>query len=81
MASWDVGVRHSKPPGRRLEAPATTWRKSTRSGSDGEHCVEAAAFLKSGVAIRDSKDPDGGRLRVGASEWSGLLASIKARQA
>ncbi|MFC4052890.1 DUF397 domain-containing protein [Actinomadura syzygii] len=35
-----------------------TWRKSTRSGSDGGSCVELAG-LNDDVAIRDSKDPRG----------------------
>ncbi|NKZ02669.1 DUF397 domain-containing protein [Actinomadura latina] len=34
------------------------WRKSSRSSSDGDQCVELAK-VEHGVAIRDSKDPQG----------------------
>ncbi|GAA1848960.1 DUF397 domain-containing protein [Actinomadura bangladeshensis] len=34
------------------------WRKSSHSGSDGGECVELAS-AENGVAIRDSKDPEG----------------------
>ncbi|GAA1848963.1 DUF397 domain-containing protein [Actinomadura bangladeshensis] len=40
-----------------------TWRKSRLSGSDGGSCVELAS-LRGGVAVRDSKDPDGAVLLV-----------------
>ncbi|WP_141580296.1 DUF397 domain-containing protein [Actinomadura sp. WMMA1423] len=39
------------------------WRKSSRSGSSGGNCVELAG-LAAGVAIRDSKDPNGPALLV-----------------
>lgn len=39
------------------------WRKSSRSGSDGGECVEMAG-VEAGVAVRDSKDPDGAVLLV-----------------
>ncbi|MES9539171.1 DUF397 domain-containing protein [Actinomadura sp. NPDC000600] len=39
------------------------WRKSSRSGSSGGQCVELAG-AKDGVAIRDSKDPNGPMLLV-----------------
>ena len=54
------------------------WRKSTRSGSaTDEACVELAA-LSGGVGVRDSKDPDGGRLTVTGDQFSCLLERIKA---
>lgn len=34
------------------------WRKSSYSGSNGGDCVELADAVD-GVAVRDSKDPDG----------------------
>jgi hypothetical protein len=35
------------------------WRKSTRSSSTGQNCVEVATNLPGIVAIRDSKNPGG----------------------
>jgi uncharacterized protein DUF397 len=49
----------------------TTWRKSTRSGSNSD-CVEVAGTLD---ALRDSKNADGPVLRV---HLAGLLADVKA---
>lgn len=40
-----------------------TWRKSSCSSSDGDQCVELAG-VGAGVAVRDSKDPDGAVLLV-----------------
>jgi hypothetical protein len=54
------------------------WRKSSRSGAiNDEACVEVAGVI-SGVAIRDSKDPDGGRLTVTGDQFGHLLHRIKA---
>lgn len=36
------------------------YRKSRRSGSNGGDCVEVADNLPDVVAVRDSKDRDGG---------------------
>lgn len=53
------------------------WRKSSYSGSSNdEMCVELGE-LTGGVGIRDSKDPDGGRLAVSSAEFSVLVARIK----
>ncbi|MFA1550886.1 DUF397 domain-containing protein [Actinomadura chokoriensis] len=55
----------------------TVWRKSSRSGSaTDEACVEMAA-LPEGVGVRDSKDPDGGRLVVNRAQFGNLLQVIK----
>ncbi|GAA0543319.1 DUF397 domain-containing protein [Actinomadura livida] len=35
------------------------WRKARRSLSNGGECVELAEVAGAGVAVRDSKDPDG----------------------
>jgi hypothetical protein len=53
------------------------WRKSTRSGSNGGDCVEVADNLPDVVAVRDTKDRDGGTLVFGRTEWSAFLADIK----
>lgn len=55
----------------------TDWRKSSRSGAiNDEACVEVAGLIK-GVGIRDSKDPDGGRLALSGVAFGGLMQRIK----
>lgn len=53
------------------------WRKSSHSGNEGRVCVEVAALVDRGVALRDSKDVDGPVLSVAPSAWASLLADIK----
>ena len=55
---------------------AATWRKSSYSTGGGNNCVEVAP-ASSSVAIRDSKDPDGGILIVGSVAFRDLVARIK----
>jgi len=52
-----------------------TWRKSTYSGGNGGQCVEVAASGR--VLVRDSKNPDRGRLGFGAQTWREFAARIK----
>lgn len=52
------------------------WHKSTRSGD--RECVEVAGNLVGVVAVRDSKDRDGGVLVFPQASWSAFLADVKA---
>lgn len=52
------------------------WRKSTYSGG-GNDCVEVA-FTVDGAAVRDSKNPSDGALRLPAAQWDALLAAARA---
>lgn len=54
--------------------PGITWRKS--SFSVDNHCVEIAKLPDDGVAVRDSKDPDGPVLRFNAEAWKAFRLSI-----
>ncbi|MFE9101971.1 DUF397 domain-containing protein [Actinomadura geliboluensis] len=55
----------------------TAWRKSSYSGgATDEACVELAV-LPEGVGVRDSKDPDGGRLLVNRAQLGSLMQTIK----
>jgi Domain of unknown function (DUF397) len=51
------------------------WVKSTRSTSNG-NCVEVAGTA-TGVAVRDSKDPDGPVLRFSTDAWRGFLDDVR----
>jgi Domain of unknown function (DUF397) len=56
-----------------------TWRKSTSSGGNGGQCVEVAASGR--VLVRDSKNPDHGRLGFSAQTWREFAARIKSDNA
>jgi hypothetical protein len=58
------------------ELSRAVWRKSARSNNGGA-CVEVATNLPAVVAVRDSKDPDGGVLRFGPDEWTAFLEGIR----
>lgn len=52
------------------------WRKSQRSGAQGDACVEVAA-LAEGIAVRDSKAPAAGHLTLGPGAFRELLTNLK----
>jgi hypothetical protein len=52
------------------------WRKSSHSFSNS-NCVEAAPAC-SQVLVRDSKNPDGPVLSVGAPAWTAFLDGVRA---
>lgn len=51
------------------------WRKSGYSANNGA-CVEVA-FAADFVAVRDSKNPDGPRLRFGDEDWARFATRAK----
>lgn len=62
-------------------SPATTlgnlrWRKSTFSGTGG--CVSVAELSDDTIAVRDSKNPDGGFLNFTRCEIAAWVAGVKA---
>ncbi len=52
------------------------WRKASRSGDNGGHCVELAVTAGV-VAVRDSKDPEGPQLWIDRGDFRRFAAAIK----
>nr|WP_207946079.1 DUF397 domain-containing protein [Actinomadura sp. 7K534] len=53
------------------------WRTSSHSGGDSDPACVELAESGSRVWVRDSKDPDGGRLAFGREAFAGLLERVK----
>ncbi|WKU05506.1 DUF397 domain-containing protein [Micromonospora sp. HUAS LYJ1] len=61
-----------------VDLTSARWRKSTRSGNQGD-CVEVATNLlaRQGVVfVRDSKDPRGGQIAVTARSWTAFTDAL-----
>ncbi|HKB31223.1 MAG TPA: DUF397 domain-containing protein [Streptosporangiaceae bacterium] len=52
------------------------WVKSSYSSNEGD-CVEISP-IPDGMAVRDSKDPDGPILRFSADAWRAFVREVKA---
>ncbi|MEU4235660.1 DUF397 domain-containing protein [Nonomuraea sp. NPDC026600] len=59
------------------ELSTATWRKSTRSGSDGGNCVEVAELSGGHRGVRDSKNPTGPALIFTPGEWDAFIGGVK----
>ena len=56
---------------------ALTWRKSTVSNFQGQ-CVELAVLDDGGVAVRNSRFPDGPRLTYTRAEIAAFVRGVQA---
>jgi Domain of unknown function (DUF397) len=54
----------------------SVWRKSSCSYSTGQ-CVQIAAPDGAGIAVRDSKNPQGAVLRFTPAGWREFVASVR----
>jgi hypothetical protein len=52
------------------------WRKSSRSDTSGNECVEVAQ-LHAAIGIRDSKHPSSGHLTLEPGRFASLVARVK----
>jgi hypothetical protein len=56
----------------------TQWRKSSYSGPNGGDCVEVADNCLAGVVpVRDSKNPAGPVVTVGADAWQSFVDGLR----
>jgi hypothetical protein len=72
-----------------MDLSLARWRKSTLSGGNGGNCVEVAAVAgwdaavankateDRVVVVRDSKNPEAGRLAYTLAEWDAFVAAVK----
>jgi len=51
------------------------WFKSSYSNGQGGNCVEACRLADGGIAIRDTKDRDGGTLAFPPDDWRAFIAA------
>ena len=56
---------------------AGPWVKSSRSGPTGGNCVEVAFLADGGVAMRNSRDPEGSALIFTRAEWDAFLGGAR----
>jgi hypothetical protein len=61
-----------------VDLEGAQWRKSSYSGGSGGNCVEVAAGLSGGVAVRDSNDPEGVTLFFMQAEWRAFTGGMRA---
>ncbi|OLT30291.1 DUF397 domain-containing protein [Actinomadura sp. CNU-125] len=59
-----------------MDLSSAVWRKARVSGENGGACVELAS-VSGLVAVRDSKDPDGGKLLIARGEFRRLAEVLK----
>ncbi|RKS76178.1 uncharacterized protein DUF397 [Actinomadura pelletieri DSM 43383] len=59
-----------------MNLSTATWRKASRSSDKGDNCVEVAS-VPNIVALRDSKDPNGGNILLSHQNFRHLTHTLK----
>jgi Domain of unknown function (DUF397) len=62
--------------GLRVDLSKAVWKKATASGGNSDNCVEVA-FVDDAIAVRDSKDRNGGVLIYDRKEWEAFTGGVK----
>ncbi|MFD7715216.1 DUF397 domain-containing protein [Streptomyces sp. NPDC059814] len=78
-AQWRKSSYSGNTGGDCVECTVTggaAWRKSSHSGNTGGECVEVADGCAASVPVRDSKNPGGPVLVIGADAWRGFVAGL-----
>ena len=81
-AQWRKSSYSGNTGGECVECTVTggaAWRKSSYSGTNGGDCVEVATGCVASVPVRDSKNPTGPVLVVGADAWQGFVDSLRVK--
>ncbi|MBO0913073.1 DUF397 domain-containing protein [Streptomyces laculatispora] len=81
-AQWRKSSYSGNTGGECVECTVTggaAWRKSSYSGNTGGDCVEVASGCAASVPVRDSKNPGGPVVVVGADAWRGFVESLCAK--
>ncbi|MFD0292256.1 DUF397 domain-containing protein [Streptomyces sp. NPDC127118] len=79
-ARWRKSSYSGSTGGECVECTVTggaAWRKSSYSGTSGGDCVEVVDGLPCAVPVRDSKNPDGPVLTVGAGAWQSFVDGLR----
>lgn len=66
----------SERNGVRASSLGVRWVKSRHSNAEG-NCVEVASLAEGGIALRNSRDPDGPALIYTSAEVAAFLAGAK----
>ena len=61
---------------RASELQGTTWVKSSRSGPTGGNCVQLAVLPGGGIAVRNSRHPEGPALIFTGAEWNAFMHGV-----
>lgn len=60
-----------------MQGAELAWRKASASMPEG-NCVQLAPLPEGGVAVRDSKDPQGPMLRITPGAWAAFASGLSA---